>query len=264
MSSETDAQVDMPTDVGSRLRAARETKQISLREIATKTKISIDALEALEENDVARLPGGIFTRAFVRSYAAEVGLDPEQTMGEFMAQVPTEAVSEGTEYDNRSYEHDVFQSQQRMAGTVLKLVVGVVVTLAVVLLYFGLRDGPTRTDAPEAPTEAVGAPQVEPRVPAAPMVAEVVPQGLTIVLHPRDDCWVSLTLDGDPEPVIERTLRGGERLSYEADDEIDLIVGDPGAFAFTINQRDGRPLGESGDAVTLHITRQNYHSWVEP
>ena len=263
MSSETDAQVDTPTDVGSRLRAARETKQISLREIATKTKISVDALEALEENDVERLPGGIFTRAFVRSYAAEVGLDPEQTMSEFMAQVPSEAVSEGTEYDDRSYEHDVFQSQQRMAGTVLKLVL-VGVPVAGVLLYFGLRDAPTQTDAPEAPTEAVGVPPVEPRVPAAPLVAEVVPQGLTIVLRPREDCWVSLTLDGEPEPVIERTMRAGERLSYEADDAIDLIVGDPGAFAFTINQQDGRPLGGSGDAVTLHITRQNYRSWVEP
>jgi len=262
MSSETDAQVGTPTDVGSRLRAARESKQISLREIATKTKISIDALEALEENDVARLPGGIFTRAFVRSYAAEVGLDPEQTMGEFMAQVPSEAVSEATEYDNRSYEHDVFQSQQRMAGTVLKIaLVGLLVAGA--LLYFGLRAGPTGTDAPEAPTTAA-APQVEPPVPAAPVVAEVVPQGLTIVLRPREDCWVSLTLDSEPEPVIERTMRAGERLSYEADNEIDLIVGNPSAFAFTINQRDGRPLGESGDAVTLHITRQNYRSWVEP
>ncbi len=63
MSSEDDAQFDILTDVGSRLRAAREAKQLSLREIADTTKISITALEALEENDVARLPGGIYSRA---------------------------------------------------------------------------------------------------------------------------------------------------------------------------------------------------------
>ena len=58
MSSEDDAQFEILTNVGSRLRAAREAKQLSLRQIADTTKISVSALEALEENDVARLPGG--------------------------------------------------------------------------------------------------------------------------------------------------------------------------------------------------------------
>ena len=262
MSSETDAERGTPTDVGSRLRAAREAKQISLREIAATTKISISALEALEENDVAQLPGGIFTRAFVRSYAAEVGLDPEQTMREFMAQVPAEGIDEEKEYDDRSREQDLFQSHQRMAGTVLKLVV-VSVLVAGLLLYVGMRDGPTGTDAPEAPTaEAVPALPARLEPPVEPVLSEAVPQGLTIVLRPREDCWISLTLDDASEPVVERTMRAGERESYEADDEINLIVGDAGAFAFTINQQDGRSLGASGDTVTVHITRQNYRSWV--
>ena len=62
-------------DFGSRLRAAREARGVSLRDIAAATKISVLVLEALERNDASRLPGGIFSRAFVRSYAKEVGLD---------------------------------------------------------------------------------------------------------------------------------------------------------------------------------------------
>jgi len=62
-------------DFGGSLRAARERRGLSLRQIANATKISMITLEALERNDIARLPGGIFTRAFVRSYALEVGLD---------------------------------------------------------------------------------------------------------------------------------------------------------------------------------------------
>src|SRR5262245_49256577 len=84
-----------PSTVGSTLREARERKGISLRQIATATKISIGALEALERNDISRLPGGIFTRAFVRSYATAVGLDPEQTIREFMAQFPHDSVTAG-------------------------------------------------------------------------------------------------------------------------------------------------------------------------
>ena len=52
------------SDFGSRLRQARTRKGVSLREIAVKTKISVSALEALERNDISRLPGGIFSRAW--------------------------------------------------------------------------------------------------------------------------------------------------------------------------------------------------------
>ena len=72
------------SDFGGKLRAARERRGLSLRQIAASTKISIAALEAIERNDLSKLPGGIFSRAFVRSYAIEVGLDPDATVHEFL------------------------------------------------------------------------------------------------------------------------------------------------------------------------------------
>ena len=262
MSSEDNAQLGTPTDVGARLRAAREAKQISLREIAATTKISVSALEALEENDVAQLPGGIFTRAFVRSYATEVGLDPEEVMRDFVAQVPAEGIDEEEKYDSQSREHDLFQSQQRMAATVLKLVA---ISVAVLLLFLWVRAVTTGTDAPEAPVDetapallapVAGSVRTEPPVTAEPMSQE----SLTIVLRPRGDCWVSLTIDG--ELVFEDLMHAGDRESYAAADEMRLIVGDAGAFGFTINQQDGRSLGGSGVTVTAHITRQNFRSYL--
>lgn len=71
-------------DFGAKLREARERRGISLRQISTKTRISLAALEALERDDVSRLPGGIFSRAIVRSYALEVGLAPDPTVDEFI------------------------------------------------------------------------------------------------------------------------------------------------------------------------------------
>jgi cytoskeletal protein RodZ len=81
------------TDFGQRLRRARESRGISLRQVANVTRITVRALEAVERNDLSRLPGGIFTRSFVRAYAAEVGLDPEGTLREFLAQCPEEATA---------------------------------------------------------------------------------------------------------------------------------------------------------------------------
>src|SRR6059036_2592171 len=81
---------------GGALREARERRGVSLRQIADATKISVSALEALERNDISRLPGGIFSRGFVRSYAAAIGIDPEQTVREFLSQFPHESVTAGS------------------------------------------------------------------------------------------------------------------------------------------------------------------------
>jgi len=81
------------SDFGSRMRHVREQRGVSLRQIAQTTKLSVSALEALERNDISRLPGGIFSRAFVRSYAAEIGADPEETVRDFLSQFPHEAVT---------------------------------------------------------------------------------------------------------------------------------------------------------------------------
>src|SRR6266704_6105778 len=85
-----------PGGFGKKLREARERRGITLREIADTTKISVSQLEALERNDISRLPGGIFSRAFVRSYAVEVGADPEQTVRDFLSQFPDDSVTAGS------------------------------------------------------------------------------------------------------------------------------------------------------------------------
>ena len=74
--------------VGARLKLARESKGVTLRQIANTTRIAMSALDAIERDDVKKLPGGIFARSFVRAYASELKLDVEQTVSEFFAQFP--------------------------------------------------------------------------------------------------------------------------------------------------------------------------------
>src|SRR4029077_1499306 len=104
-------------DFGGKLRQARERRGISLRQIAAITKISAAALEGLERNDISKLPGGIFSRAFVRSYAAEIGLDPDDTVREFLDRfnqdTPPTAASVAAEVPEHERE---FEEQRRRAG----------------------------------------------------------------------------------------------------------------------------------------------------
>jgi cytoskeletal protein RodZ len=68
---------------GENLRREREMRGVSLEEIASATKISLRFLHAIEEEDFAKLPGGIFGRSFIRTYARYLGLDEERVMAEY-------------------------------------------------------------------------------------------------------------------------------------------------------------------------------------
>jgi cytoskeletal protein RodZ len=130
---------DAAGNFGSMMRRARERRGISLRQIATATKISVGALEALERNDISRLPGGIFSRAIVRSYALEVGLDPERTMHEFLSQFPHESVTAGSPHVPQE-DHVAIESDRVAAKTWVTLV-AVSLPIAALILYYSLRGG---------------------------------------------------------------------------------------------------------------------------
>ena len=78
----------MPDPFGARLRQHREERRIDLSWIAEQTKIKQSLLDALERDDVSRWPAGIFRRAYIRSYAHIIGLDPDAVLREFLTLYP--------------------------------------------------------------------------------------------------------------------------------------------------------------------------------
>ena len=122
-------------DFGLKLKRAREERGVSLREIAEITKISVTALEALERNDISRLPGGIFSRSFVRSYAAEIGLDPDQTVRDFLARFPDDELAAGSRHV--PYEEIVPPEAPGRRRLIIALVV-ILLALAAAAAYFAL------------------------------------------------------------------------------------------------------------------------------
>lgn len=161
------------TDFGGKLRQAREQRGASLRQIAASTKISIAALEALERNDFSRLPGGIFSRAFVRSYAVEVGLDPDDTVREFLErlqqQPATPAASSVHATPGFSEDESSFESRQRVANVLLKIIIASFVAAAVIL-YLTWRHNAATPQSPPAqrtPASDAARPTAQPR-PAMP------------------------------------------------------------------------------------------------
>src|SRR5258706_10861379 len=148
---------------GDKLRGAREGRGLSLRQIGNATKISMITLEALERNDIARLPGGIVRRGVVRSYAIEVGLDPEATIEEFMGQFPHDSVTAGHPTTTQVEDHESVESNRRMASTFLRLIL-ISIPIAVFVIYFAIHG---RRQEP-APAEHAATPARTSQKPPAP------------------------------------------------------------------------------------------------
>jgi transcriptional regulator with XRE-family HTH domain len=75
------------------LRQRRESRGLTLKDIANSSKIQESLLAALERNDVSRWPTGIVRRGFLREYAAAVGLPPERLVAEFTHLFPEDSLS---------------------------------------------------------------------------------------------------------------------------------------------------------------------------
>lgn len=264
-------------DFGGTLKSARERKGISLRSIANATKISMGALESLERNEFSRLPGGIFSRSFVRAYAEEVGLDPDETVADFLKetgetfQPPAQVADEDVPVMPTNPDPG-FESGSGLAPRLVKIAF-IAIPLVAAIVYFAMKEAATGPAAPPATVTgeqaAAAAPQPvapAPETPAPAAASGPIPdlgpgETMRLVLEPAAECWVSLTVDGSVR--VSRLMNAGERETHEIREGAVLQLGDAAAMKFTINGRASKPLGAAGAVETLRITRTNFKDFLQ-
>jgi cytoskeleton protein RodZ len=248
-------------DFGSTLKAARERRGVSLRHIANATKISVGALEALERNDISRLPGGIYGRAFVRSFALEVGLDPEKTIEQFIAEFPQASVTAGHHAaEQQEHEEEAHDSNQRTATTFVRLIVISVVIVGGLVYYGTRRSAAPPPDPGAAPTGQAQASTTAPPQSAAAGTEAASNERLTVALVATGPCWVSAIVDG--QRLVAREFQTGERIAFDAESSVVLTAGDSGAISVTLNGEEARRLGAPGQLVTVRVTPDNFREYL--
>lgn len=258
------------SDFGGKLRGARERRGISLRQIAATTKLSVPALEALERNDVSRLPGGIFSRALVRSYAAEVGLDPETTVQEFLQRFQA---APGVSAPPRAEdtEADAADEQKRHAARVFVIALAAMLLIGslVGVVVYQMRPADLANPAAIGDVPAVSSPAVEPPRSIGTSsgglsgnpVGNPTPDELRLELHPTAPCWANVVVDG--KRVLSRVIGAGERETVVLRGAAVLTVGDAGACVFSLNGRPARPLGRSGQVRSARISPQTMDEYLD-
>ncbi|WP_411809640.1 cell shape determination protein RodZ [Bacillus mojavensis] len=123
------------TELGIRLKEAREEKAMSLDDLQAATKIQKRYLTALEEGNYDIIPGKFYVRAFIKQYAEAVGLDADQLFEEYKKDIPNtyhDDVSEKISGMNMQKEMPKPASKALELLPTILVILGVIVVIAIV------------------------------------------------------------------------------------------------------------------------------------
>jgi cytoskeleton protein RodZ len=216
------------TSFGTWLRRQREAREISLRDVAERTKISMRYLEAMEEDRFDLLPAPVFAKGFLREYARYVGLSPDEVVNHYLAvQQPDEA--------------EPGPDQRPRARSGAGLTYGVLLSLAGLLLLALLTAlafwAERRRDTPSGVRPAIAPPPIEAAPPPPAAAAPAQPAApLELVLDFSKDCWVEAVVDGKRSAAL---YVAGESMQIDAKESAILGLGNGGAVEIHVN---GLPL----------------------
>ena len=119
--------------IGEFFKQVRETKGLTVDEVASKTRIRTDFVKALEEGNFAKLPDQVFARGFVRSYARSLGLDEEDAIHRFIQSAG--AFYEKQDERERLKVRQAEEERKRQANRkAVAIAIGIAILTLVVLL----------------------------------------------------------------------------------------------------------------------------------
>ena len=254
-------------DIGGRLRRAREHRGLSLSDAARLTKLSISVLQAIERNDFTSLPAGMYRKAYVRTLAAEVGLNPTEIVADFCQQFepPVETVAVAVPIHSAALQE---QWIQQLTPSPQRSIVTLAAFAASAVAWFMLQAGPVGAKVPldYAASDFAALPMSRasialtadaPRGAATPIanVAHATAVTLRIEMTATGWCWVAAETDG--QRVMYRLVEPGERVVLEGQRMIALRIGDAGSVVLSINDGASRSFGGHGQVVELEVTPDN-------
>jgi cytoskeleton protein RodZ len=256
---------------GEELRRERVVREIPLEEIAAATKISLRLLTALENSDLSRLPAPTFTRGFIRAYARHIGIDPEEKVNAYLADLAG-GVPEAPSAKSARPRARFWRGRRSTAGVIVGGVAGVLLILGVIanpqrvarkplarvappsapvaFHNVGVSSEPTpiiRQDAAAPVPSAVPLPAAAPVQDRPQKPAAGAPGLVSLLLEFDDDSWTKLDADG--RTVFSGLLRRGERKTFEAREGFRITLGNAGAVRVTVDGRALARLGQSGEVV---------------
>lgn len=263
--------------LGEFLKRERELKKISLRELAQKTKVRERFLKAIEEDKFEVLPSPAYMKGFLSAYAKSIGHDPHEILVRYERSLKKEPVlaseAKSEKKSERKPEKKLEKKHEKkptrkpggkperepfkrfiLSRKQIGIVSGVI-AISFVISYFL---HPYLSGPPESPplnkTETREAASIVtiPEIPVLP--PEVDKKPFLLEIEAIEETWIKAKINDQPQ--TEALLKPGERISYQATDRIELLIGNAGGLDMVFNGRRMERVGKSGEVAALVFAPQ--------
>ena len=241
--------------IGQELKRERELRGISLKEIADLTKINLRFLRDLEEDRLENLPGKFLTKSIIRTYAQYIGLDEDAVLNSYY---------EGTQLQGETAEKEETKNgsltaiPKKVRNIIYFVSVFVVFLSILIFFYFVLQKKETEVPIQAQQTQAI----FQEEEPYPPAIIEQEKEELRLEISFNQLTWIQVFADGKLRLV--GNIEPGETFQIVADEELLIETGNAGGFQYTLNGKQGKPIGPPGSVMRdVRITLENMDSYID-
>jgi len=254
----------MSSTLGEKLRQAREEKGFTISEVAEQTRISSLYLQSIENDDYNTLPGGIFNKGFVKSFAKFVGINEQEALDDYGRLI---SQTEGVETDDlKVFRPEVLTDDRSGASMAPTIIIAAIIlalmTVGILFLVDYLRK-PTPEYASNAPASNANTPGDAPVETPSPEPASTAPKmgsikvEFTALTEP-----VALLVTADAK-TNSATVSPGTSVLFEPKEALKLSYSKSLAnvVQLTINGKKialpAQPLMPRRNAIEFEINKDN-------
>ena len=241
------------------LKKARESKQLSITDIAGATNINPDFLAALEEGRADILPQ-TYVRAFLREYASVVGLDPETVMRQYdqirnpaPSRAPAKEAQKPIAPPPQPVKSTSSGEKPPTKHTTIAIIAMALALTAIVYWNMTQRSPSSHQEPqPSAPEKNTVAPDQNAQL--HPMTS-MKPDSLVLSSRTLDTVWVRIVVDS--QQPLEYMIKPNIQRQWKAKEKFSVSLGNAGNIEFTLNNASLGKLGKRGAVLRDSLITRN-------
>ncbi len=238
----------MSQTLGEKLRQAREERGISISEVSEQTRIAAHHLESIEDDNYKTLPGGIFNKGFVKTYAKFVGIDEQEALQDYAKLAAADVASQEDEL--KAYKPEVLTDDRSGTSIIPTVIIAVLILglmsagILFLVNYIQNRgDAPvvSNTNSNTGGNSAVAEPQPTPAAAAAPAIS-----GIKVEFASDADVSLTALTDGKRSSLL---VTPGKPATFEPKESLKL--------SYSKSLAAVAKLSINGKPITLPSTPEN-------
>jgi cytoskeleton protein RodZ len=232
---------------GERLKRERELREVSLKEVTVGTRIGPRFLEALENEEWDKLPGGVFNRGFVRAIARYLGLDEENLLAEYDMARGEQSLPVPQAYENKIPRPPIWLP-----------IVAVLAALAILggLIAGGIY-GWRRYAAHRASKQSSSSALLPAETQTATSDSVTSPSTVSLDLAVSTSAATRVRILADGKILLDAELPAGETRHFSANQQFEVTAADSSAVLLELNGQAMPPVGTPGASGTIVLSRKD-------